>query len=266
MPAVRTFPALPPDHLLRLKGDTTVAVCIPARNEAATVAEVVAVAVQLRDSGLVDEVIVVDDGSTDDTAGRADSAGARVIGAGGRGKGAALHTGLSASTAELMVFCDADVQPFAPLLITGLIGPLLSDPSVALVKASYRRPLDGQADEGGRVTALTARPALDALFPALAEVRQPLAGEWAARRAVLERVPFPAGYGVDIGVLIDVHRGWGVRAIAQVELGERRHRNRPLAELSPMAAEVLRTALSRAGMAAASPPDLAPSLRQARPA
>jgi glucosyl-3-phosphoglycerate synthase len=266
MPAVRTFPTLSPDELLQLKRDTTVSVCIPARDEEATVADVVAGVVALRDAGLVDEVVVVDDGSADRTAARARAAGARVISSGGRGKGAALHTGMEATDGDIVAFCDADVQPFAGALVSGLLGPLLTDASVALVKASYRRPLHGRPDEGGRVTELTARPALQALFPALAAVSQPLAGEWAARREVLERVPFPAGYGVDIGVLIDVHRGWGAHSVAQVELGERSHRNRPLSQLGPMAAEVLRTVLSRAGMVAAAPPDLAPTARQARPA
>lgn len=266
MAAVRSFPTLPTSDLLRLKADTTVSLCIPARDEEATVGQVVTGAMDLKEAGLVEEVFVIDDGSADDTAARAQQAGAQVISSGGRGKGAALHTGLQATTGDLVAFCDADLDPFVPLLVTGLLGPLLCDPSVVLVKATYSRPLNGQADEGGRVTALTARPALAALFPALAGLHQPLAGEWAARRDVLEQIPFPAGYGVDIGVLIDVHRGWGAHAIAQVDVGQRAHRNRPLSELAPMAAEVLRTALSRAGMTAAAPADLARSARRARPA
>lgn len=266
MAAVRSFPTLPESELLRLKGDTTVSLCIPARDEEATVGQVVAGAMALKEAGLVDEVVLVDDGSGDDTAARARQAGARVTSSGGRGKGAALHTGLQATVGDLVAFCDADLDPFAPVLVTGLLGPLLSDPSVALVKATYSRPLNGQADEGGRVTALTARPALAALFPALAGLHQPLAGEWAARREVLEQIAFPTGYGVDIGVLIDVHRGWGAPAIAQVDVGQRSHRNRPLTELAPMASEVLSTALSRAGMIPAAPADLAPLAQRARPA
>ncbi|MGH9281903.1 MAG: hypothetical protein ACRD0S_03085, partial [Acidimicrobiales bacterium] len=121
------------------------------------------------------------------------------------------------------------------------------------VKARYERPLDGRAGEGGRVTELLAKPLLRTLFPELAGFAQPLAGECAAPRQVLEGVAFVGGYGVDIGLLIDVARRVGVDAMAQVDLGRRDHRNRPLAELGPQAELVLRTALARAGLAGAVP-------------
>jgi glucosyl-3-phosphoglycerate synthase len=127
------------------------------------------------------------------------------------------------------------------------VGPLLTRPEVDFVKGYYDRPVDGQPHGGGRVTELMARPAIAALFPHLASVVQPLAGEYAGRRSLLERLPFVQGYGVDLGLLIDIADLVGTEAIAQVDLGLRRHRNRPLEELGPQALAVLQTALRRAG-------------------
>jgi len=238
--ALRTFHwrDFPADRLAEAKGDRCVSVCLPARNEAATVGEIVE-----RISGLavVDEIVVVDDGSSDATAGVASAAGARVVGAVGRGKGDALRQAVGAAKGEVLAFCDADILGFDPGFVTGLLGPLLADPAVGFVKGTYLRP-----DDGGRVTELLARPLLAVLFPELAGFTQPLAGEFAARRAVLERLPFPSGYGVDLALLIDTAALIGLGAMAQVDLGERRHRNRPLAELRPQAEEVLRTVLARA--------------------
>jgi glucosyl-3-phosphoglycerate synthase len=132
--------------------------------------------------------------------------------------------------------------------VVGLLGPLLTTDDVLFVKGFYRRPLDGRAGEGGRVTELMARPVLRVLFPELADLRQPLGGECAASRQVLERLPFVEGWGVDIGLVLDVAHRYGVHALAQVDLGERVHHNRPLDELGPQAEAVLRTALARAGM------------------
>jgi glucosyl-3-phosphoglycerate synthase len=131
--------------------------------------------------------------------------------------------------------------------VPSLVGPLLVDDAV-LVKAFYDRPINGQPSGGGRVTELLARPLIDLLFPALSDIRQPLAGETAAHRWVFEKVGFADGYGVEIGLLIDVARDFGADAIAQVDLGVRVHRNRPLDELRPQADDVLRTALGRAGL------------------
>ncbi|MHB8330434.1 MAG: glucosyl-3-phosphoglycerate synthase, partial [Acidimicrobiales bacterium] len=130
---------------------------------------------------------------------------------------------------------------------TGLLGPLLLEEDVALVKAFYDRPLHGQATGGGRVTELVARPVIALLFPELAGVHQPLAGETAVTRAVLERTRLAAGYGVELGLLVDVAERFGTHAIAQVDLDTRVHRNRPLAELRLHATDVLRAALARAG-------------------
>jgi glucosyl-3-phosphoglycerate synthase len=236
------------------KHGRTVSVCLPARDEAATIGPIIDACLGL--APLVDEVLVVDDGSTDDTCAVAAGAGARVVRAGdvlpaygpGHGKGEAMWKSLHAATGDVVVWCDADVQNFAPSFVTDLLGPLLTTDDVAFVKGYYARPLDGRPGEGGRVTELVARPLIELLFPELAFVAQPLAGECAGRREVLERLPFVQGYGVDLALLVDVARGWGTGAIAQVDLGQRVHRNRPLAELAPQARAVMETVLSRAGV------------------
>jgi glucosyl-3-phosphoglycerate synthase len=235
------------------KGDRTVAVCIPARNEAATVGPIVDTIVDAltdRSGGapLVDDVVVVDDGSDDGTAELARDAGARVIGseAPSGGKGQAMRSALVATDADLIAFVDADVTNFGPHFITGLLEPLLVDETVTLVKGYYRRPLHGAPGGGGRVTELMARPVIDLLFPHLAGIEQPLAGETAAPRWVLEKCGLADGYAVELALLIDVASLYGVASIAQVDLGVRVHRNRPLAELRPQATDILAAALARA--------------------
>lgn len=240
---------------LREQGRAAVVV-VPARDEEATVGAVVGPLVrQLVGGGLLSEVVVVDDGSTDRTAARARSAGARVVqsaevlpGRGGTGKGGALWRGLAATTAELIVFLDADLVDLDPDTVTRLLAPLVEDPSAALVKGSWRRPLGDDPDGGGRVTELVARPLLARFFPELSFVRQPLAGEYAGTRVLLERLPFLGGWGVDIGLLLDAARVGGAESIRQVELGTRRHRNRRLPELGVPAATVLLAVLDRAGL------------------
>lgn len=234
------------------RGETTT-VCLPARDEGATIGPI---AERLVNHPLVDEVLVVDDHSVDSTVETARSAGARVVRAAdvlpahgsGPGKGQALWKGLAASTGSVVAYCDADVRDFDERFATGLLGPLLEDGGVAFVKGFYQRPGDGHARGGGRVTELVARPVLHLLFPQLAGVVQPLSGEFAGRRSVLEQVPFVEGYGVDLGLLVDVTRAVGIERTVQVDLGVRIHRNRPLHELGPMATIVLQTALRRAGV------------------
>jgi glucosyl-3-phosphoglycerate synthase len=150
-----------------------------------------------------------------------------------------------ACSGGIVVFLDADVRNFGAHFVTGLLAPLLLDDGVMLVKGAYRRPGDGGPAEGGRVTELLARPLLRRLFPELAFVRQPLAGEVAVRRAALDGLDLEPGYGVEIGMLIDVARRFGPASIAQVDLGERVHRNRPLAQLGGQADEVLDAVLAR---------------------
>ena len=240
---------------LRAQGRTA-AVVIPARNEEATVGAVVRPLVQrLVGGGLLSEVLVVDDGSTDRTAACARDAGARVVhaaevlpGRGGAGKGGALWRGLAATTADLVVFLDADLIELDADTVTLLLAPLVQDPTAALVKGSWRRPLGDDPDGGGRVTELVARPLLARFFPELSFVRQPLAGEDAGTRLLLERLPFLSGWGVDIGLLLDAARAGGPSSILQVELGTRRHRNRLLFELGVPAATVLLAVLDRAGV------------------
>ena len=224
-----------------------ISVCIPARNEAATVGAVVSTVVAALDrpDPLVDEVIVVDDGSTDATGAIAEALGARVVHREGPpGKGAALAEAVGVATGDIAVFLDADVRNFDLRFVTALVEPLLADAGLVLVKGTYRRPaVDGAG--GGRVTELLARPLLRRFVPELAFLRQPLAGEVAVRRAALDGLVLEPGYGVEIGMLIDVARRFGPGAIAQVDLGERIHRNRPLAELTGQADEVLAAVLSR---------------------
>jgi glucosyl-3-phosphoglycerate synthase len=251
----------PADLVLEAKARTgrTVSVCIPARDEGSTVGSVVRAVVQPflaghGGNGLVDEVIVLDDGSTDDTAVRAVEAGARVVsGPGGAGgKGQAMAAALAAAGGDVVAYLDADVANTTPAFVTGLLGPLLTTGDVALVKGFYTRPLHDDPTGGGRVTELVARPVLELLFPELSDVRQPLAGETAAHRWVFEKVGFADGYGVELGLLIDVSQALGTDRLAQVDLGERIHRNRPLHELRPQAVDVLRAALDRAPASALS--------------
>ncbi len=226
-----------------------VSVCIPARNEAATVTGIVSplMAATRRRPALVDEVIVVDDGSSDATAAIAESLGAWVVRRGGRpGKGAAMAEALRTATGDIVVFLDADVVNFELRFVSRLVEPLLADPGIVLVKGMYRRPGNDGAG-GGRVTELLARPLLRRLVPELAFVRQPLAGEVAVRRHALDGLDLDPGYGVEIGMLIDLARRFGPAAVAQVDLGVRIHRNRPLEELSGQADEVLAAVLSRVG-------------------
>ena len=246
-----------PGLLESAKAGRRISVCIPARNEESTVRAVVdPIVAELthRRGGipLVDEVLVVDDGSSDDTADRARQSGAKVVttgsgrGAGSGGKGQAMRLALEVAEGDLIAFVDADVTNFGAHFVTGLLGPLVLDPTTTLVKGYYRRPLHDAPDGGGRVTELVAKPLIDLLFPALDGIVQPLAGESAAPRSVLEACGLADGYSVELALLIDVASRFGAGTIAQVDLGTRVHRNRPLAELRPQATEILRMALARA--------------------
>lgn len=252
-----------PADLLRRKGGTRVSVVLPALDEEPTVAEIVTGVRTL--IPLVDEVIVVDSGSVDRTAEVARRAGATVHhrddilpATGSRpGKGEVLWKALAVATGDILVYVDADLTDFRPHFVTGLLGPLLEDPATLMVKAFYDRPLlDVSAAGGGRVTELAARPLLNAYFPELAGVVQPLAGEYAARRSLLETLPFAAGYGVETGLLIDTFRTAGLDAIAQVDLGQRTHGHQGTAALGRMAATILHTIHARVFPAAPSWPTL----------
>jgi glucosyl-3-phosphoglycerate synthase len=249
----------PAEQLLTWKWEqgARISVVIPARDEEATVGAVVKA---VRDElvtrvPLVDELVVMDSDSSDATAAAAASAGAAVyrcrevaVDQGGYpGKGEALWKSLFVTTGDIAVFLDADLTRWGSHFVTGLLGPLLSpglgETPVQLVKAWYDRGvaagLDGGTVGGGRVTELVARPMLNLWWPQLAGVAQPLSGEWAARRTLLESLPVPVGYGVEIAVLIDTARRHGVDAIAQVDLGERGHSHQSDADLAVMAAELM---------------------------
>lgn len=237
-------------HKRRL--DLTVSLCIPARNEAATIGAIVtAVMDHLVPVGLIDEVVVMDHGSQDRTGEYAARAGATVVDADGAspqhgpalGKGDVLWRSLLHSRGDLVVWCDADLDDFDPAMVAGLVGPLLADPSVELVKGVFTRDTSGPG--GGRVTELVARPLLSLFRPDLAGVLQPLGGTTAGRRNVLEAIPFEVDYGVEMGMLCDVAALCGVSSIAQVQLGRIRHRSRPLHELRSQAAQVQRALLTR---------------------
>jgi len=229
-------------------------VCLPARNEADTVGAIVAEAVAL---AMVDEVVVLDDGSTDETAAIAAAAGARVIrgadcltDAGpGSGKGNALWKLVYESHGDIVCFLDADLRDFRAEAIERLCAPLLANDDVMFVKANYSRSFEGAPTGGGRVTELVARPLLSLLFPKVSDIEQPLGGEYAARRTALEVLPFVEGWGVELALLVDVVERFGRDAVAQVDLDVRKHRNRPLDELAPQARAIIATALKRAELA-----------------
>ncbi|MEA2131865.1 MAG: glucosyl-3-phosphoglycerate synthase [Solirubrobacteraceae bacterium] len=243
------------DALLAVERRPTVCVAIPARDEEPTVAGVVGPVQELLvTSGLVEEVVVVDGESGDATAARAADAGARVIRLADildtsthPGKGGAMWAALATTTADVVVFLDADVEPFDPGWVCALLQPLFRDPAVQLVKGAYDRPVRGGAPHaiGGRVTELVARPLLNLLWPELSGVLQPLAGECAARRSLLSTLAFSTGYGVEFGLLVDTWASAGLGALAQVDLGARHHRHHDDAVVARMAASVLHTALRR---------------------
>jgi len=228
-----------------------VSVCLPARNCAATVGAIVETLVGLRERDLIDEVVVIDGDSKDETGRLAAAAGAIVhresdlMSETGPvlGKGDAMWRSLSVLDGDLICFLDADGEQFSTHYVTGLVGPLIELEEIEFVKAFYRRPFRigefAVADGGGRVNHLLARPALAIFYPELACFDQPLAGEIAARRSLLERLPFTTGYGVEIAMLLDVYADAGLAGMAQVDLDVHNNRHQPLLALSTMAYEVL---------------------------
>jgi glucosyl-3-phosphoglycerate synthase len=237
----------------------SVSVIIPARNELRTVAGVVGAISRslVQRVPVIDELVVIDSDSTDGTAEAAAGAGAKVYRAAEirpaagsyPGKGEALWKALHVTTGDVLVFVDADLTSWGPHFITGLLGPLLADSEVLLVKGFYTRVFTGSdgstSTEGGRVTELVARPLISLWWPELAGVVQPLAGEWAARRHLMESLPIPVGYGVELATLMDTAARHGLDAIAQVDLGRRAHRHQANHDLALMAAELLAVAERR---------------------
>ncbi|GAW48486.1 MULTISPECIES: glucosyl-3-phosphoglycerate synthase [unclassified Nocardioides] len=248
-------------ELLAAKGPRSVSLVVPARNEAATVGDVVTrVRETLVDTvALLDEIVVIDSDSTDDTYDVATDAGAVVHRSAEirpdlgtlPGKGEAMWKSLFVTTGDVLVFMDADLLDWDTHFVPGLLGPLLTRTDIELVKGFYERPMVGGGTavpfEGGRVTELVARPLISLLFPELAGLHQPLAGEWAVRRSLFEQLHVPHGYAVELAALVDTQRSRGAGAIAQVDLGTRAHRHQSLRDLTGMATQILAAALARVG-------------------
>ncbi|MFJ1840906.1 glucosyl-3-phosphoglycerate synthase [Streptomyces sp. NPDC088146] len=247
----------PLDRLLAAKeaGRGSVSVVLPALNEEATVGAIVATIRRelMEKVQLVDELVVIDSGSTDATAKAAREAGARVVHRDDilpripavPGKGEVLWRSLLVTGGDIVCFVDADLKDFSADFVSGIVGPLLTDPDVRFVKAMYDRPLGDTAGQGGRVTELVARPLLNMHWPQLAGFVQPLGGEYAVRRSLLEQLPFPVGYGVELGLLVDALHTVGLDALAQVDVGVRKHRHQDGQALGRMAAAIYRTAQLR---------------------
>lgn len=237
----------------------TVSVCIPTLNESATIGPILR---RIREDlmeavPLVDELAVMDSASEDDTASIARDSGADVYQDRDvlphlepmNGKGEALWKSLFVLKGDLIAWCDGDIENFDAAFLTGTLGPLLIDPDIRYVKAFYDRPMKSGSrmvpGEGGRVTELVARPLLNTFWPDLAPLVQPLSGEYAGRRELLEQVPFSTGYDVEIGLVIDIAERFGLDAFAQVDLGHRVHRNREVRELARMSFAILHRVLRR---------------------
>ncbi len=244
--------------LVALKNSQRISVCIPTLNEADTIGPIVSV---IRDSlvsnGLVDEILVIDSDSTDATREIAEAAGATAYQSSEilsdqssfQGKGENLWKALHVASGDIICYIDGDISSFHSGFITGLIGPLLTDPAIDYVKAFYERPLaygdESHSTGGGRVSEILVRPLISLFYPELGGILQPLAGEYAARRSTLESLPFPVGYGVEIAHLIDLARDGKIHRIAQTDLVKRIHRNRDDDELGSMAFAILRVVLRR---------------------
>jgi glucosyl-3-phosphoglycerate synthase len=236
---------------LRDERSGMISVCVPARETADTIGEVVRELVALRDAGAIDQVAVVDAASADGTARVAAAAGAEVYqeaelmdGWGPvLGKGDAMWRALAVLRGDIVCYVDGDTEGFGRHFATGTAGPVACEYGVQFVKGSFRRPFRvgevALAEGGGRVTELTARPLLRLFYPELAEVRQPLAGEIAARRDLLMRLPFATGYAVETAMLLDAYRQVGLDGLAQVDLDQRQNRHQALLSLTSMADEVL---------------------------
>ena len=277
--ALRTYRGaeFDPEQLADLarRDDLRISVCLPALNVAETVGPIVETLRRrlMVETPLISEIVVVDGASTDATVRMAQEAGAHVVQdreilprlAPGRGKGEAMWKSLAVLSGDLVVWLDADVVEFDPGFVTGLLGPLLTDAEVGYVKALYRRGLGDDDDGGGRVTEICARPLLNLFYPDLAGFAQPLSGEAAGRRDLLCSVPFFNGYAVEIGLLIDLWRCGGLGALAQVDLGARRHTNQPTVALGAMASAISQAVLRRLAQEGRAPDDLAGDGAYVRP-
>jgi len=245
-----------PAERIAARRECGISVCLPARDEERTIGPIVAKLMPLVDRGTIDQVVVVDE-SADGTGEIARRLGAEVHRQSDLlpelgpvlGKGDAMWRSLSVLDGEIVCFLDADSENFSEHFACGLIGPLIENPELSFIKGFYRRPFRQAGvtlpEGGGRVTELMARPLLNLFYPDLAGVRQPLAGELAARADLLRRLPFLTGYGVDIALLLDAYRDGGLHSIAQVDLDSRQNDHQQLSDLGSMAFAVLKAVVSR---------------------
>jgi glucosyl-3-phosphoglycerate synthase len=246
-------------RLVEKKGGQRISVCIPTYQEESTIGGIVATIRRelMEKLPLVDEILVVDSGSTDETMEQARAEGAKAwlsseirpdLGC-HPGKGENLWKALYVANGELIVYVDGDIRNFGPHFITGLVGPLLCHPELDYAKAYYHRPLidsfGNRSADGGRVSEILVRPMISLFFPELTDVVQPLAGEYAARRSLLESLPFPVGYGVEIAHLIDLASRGLLPRSAQIDLDERVHRNQDNAALGKTSFAILHVMLRR---------------------
>jgi len=253
----RVFPV---DRLVKFKKkkNLTISLCFPTLNEAQTIGKILdIVRKSIYEPGLVDEVVVIDSNSMDRTVGVVRSAGFKVLQhrnilpeyGSFKGKGDALWKSLSVLKGDIIIWCDSDIMNFKPRFIYGILGPMLIDDNISFVKGFYRRPLKIDSSylkgEGGRVTELLVRPMLNLFYPELSKVFQPLSGEYAGRRKILESIPFSTGYGVEVGMLIEICERFGLDVIAQVNLKRRVHRNQPISALSKMSFGILQTLIRK---------------------
>ena len=242
------------------KQNLKISLCLPTLNEEKTIGkEIVMFKSELMDRyPLLDEIAVIDSGSTDNTREIASTFGADVYLSSEilpqygekKGKGENLWKAVYELNGDIIVYVDADIKNIHPRFAYGLVAPLIYRPEVHYVKAFYDRPLafsqGVRPSGGGRVTEILTRPLFSLFFPELTGLVQPLSGEYAVRREVLEAIPFPIGYGVETSHLIDVYEKWGMEAIAQVDLDQRVHRNQETRDLGKMAFGILRAFLFRA--------------------
>ena len=241
------------------KQDLTISLCIPTLNEEKTIGkEVVLFKSELMNRyPLIDELAVIDSGSTDNTLEVASSFGADVylsrdilprLGE-KKGKGENLWKAIYQLKGDIIVYIDADIKNIHPRFAYGLIAPLIHRKEMKYVKAFYDRPLaisnEVRPSGGGRVTEILIRPLFSLFFPELSVIIQPLSGEYAARRDVLEQIPFPIGYGVETSHLLDIYQRWGLSAFGQTDLDQRVHRNQATRDLGKMSFGILQTFLKR---------------------
>jgi glucosyl-3-phosphoglycerate synthase len=237
----------------------TISLVLPALNVSATIGEIICIVLEnlVERVPLLDEVVVMDSNSHDETRLIVESFGLPVYihqnilsnYGSGTGKGEAIWKSLFVTHGDLICWIDSDIRNFSPHFVYGLVGPLLEHPGIHYVKGFYRRPIQVRGQTipmgGGRVTELCARPMLNLFFPQLSGIIQPLSGEYCGRRSILETLPFCSGYAVETGLLIDILNTYGLNHVAQVDLYERIHQNRPLESLSAMSFSIIQTVLSR---------------------